>query len=532
MPQFQVGPLTVLLFLSTINMVNFIDRGIVPGAPVEFSEFISRTLHKDCDSQGVWLGLLTSSFIGCYSIASLVFGHLVRSVRPFRLLGAGLSIWLLALVLSGLAQWLADGPATFYFFLFARALSGVGEAAFQCIVPPYVEDFAPPGAKTLWLGVFFTAIPTGTALGFVYGAAVASSVGWGWAYLLEVVMTAPLVALSFWLPPAELLVARRAAAAPRPSAPLLADDDAAAAAALAAAVAPLDDGSSDGEKPAGGAPPPTVWGQLWWLLRDAPFMLVVLGYGAYTFTTQGISAFGPLFLLGLGDFTSELEASTSFGLVVALGGVVGTPLGGWLTDRIANRGGSGGGGGGGAADGGGGGGAAANLRSARVLVASITLEIGLATAVLVAAAFAANAQQTALFLILLGVGILLAFGTSAGITRAVMLLVPDPQMRAFAIAIETLLLHLFGDVPSPVVVGALKDAIAPSCSLAPNCGNATDPGSGAAAAVCANPADRDGLFATLLLTTLWMLWTVGLWAACIAVLLCRRPPPRATINEP
>ena len=109
-------------------------------------------------------------------------------------------------------------------------------------------------------------------------------------------MTAPLVALTFWLPPAELLVARRAAAAPRPSAPLL-DDDAAAAAALAAAVAPIDDGSSDGEKPAGGAPPPTVWGQLWWLLRDAPFMLVVLGYGAYTFTTQGISAFGPLFLV-------------------------------------------------------------------------------------------------------------------------------------------------------------------------------------------------------------------------------------------
>ena len=50
---------------------------------------------------------------------------------------------------EALAQWLADGPATFYFFLFARALSGVGEAAFQCIVPPYVEDFAPPGAKTV-----------------------------------------------------------------------------------------------------------------------------------------------------------------------------------------------------------------------------------------------------------------------------------------------------------------------------------------------------------------------------------------------
>ena len=103
-----------------------------------------------------------------------------------------------------------------------------------------------------------------------------------------------------------------------------------------------------------------------------------------------------------------------------------------------------------------------------MLVASITLEIGLATAVLVAAAFAASAQQTALFLILLGVGILLAFGTSAGITRAVMLRRVLDQMRAFAIAIETLLLHLRAARPSSSAPSRTRS---PCCSLAPNCGN-------------------------------------------------------------
>ena len=33
----------------------------------------------------------------------------------------------------------------------------VGEASFQCIIPPYIEDFAPAESKSLWLSIFFTA---------------------------------------------------------------------------------------------------------------------------------------------------------------------------------------------------------------------------------------------------------------------------------------------------------------------------------------------------------------------------------------
>ena len=69
----------------------------------------------------------------------------------------------LTLMLSGSAMWLGDRPSSYCFLVLCRAASGIGEAAFQCIVPPYIEDFAPPEAKSLWLSVFFTAIPVGQA---------------------------------------------------------------------------------------------------------------------------------------------------------------------------------------------------------------------------------------------------------------------------------------------------------------------------------------------------------------------------------
>jgi len=44
-----------------------------------------------------------------------------------------------------------------------------------------------------------------------------------------------------------------------------------------------------------------------------------------------------------------------------------------------------------------------------------------------------------------------------------MLLVPT-AMRGFAIAILSLGLHAFGDVPAPLLVGLVKDALAPGCN--------------------------------------------------------------------
>jgi MFS family permease len=72
-------------------------------------------------------------------------------------------------------------------------LSGIGEASFQCLVPPYIDDHSPPKHKALWLATFFTAVPVGASIGYGYGASLASTLGWQWAFWLEVLPMAPFV---------------------------------------------------------------------------------------------------------------------------------------------------------------------------------------------------------------------------------------------------------------------------------------------------------------------------------------------------
>lgn len=63
---------------------------------------------------------------------------------------------------SGLAPYLLSHNS-FYILVASRVLSGVGEASFQTVVPPYIDDNAPPLKRGLWLSIFYMAIPVGTA---------------------------------------------------------------------------------------------------------------------------------------------------------------------------------------------------------------------------------------------------------------------------------------------------------------------------------------------------------------------------------
>ena len=45
---------------------------------------------------------------------------------------------------------------------------GLGEASFCALTAPFIDDYAPPGAKTSWLALFYTMIPTGVAIGFIF----------------------------------------------------------------------------------------------------------------------------------------------------------------------------------------------------------------------------------------------------------------------------------------------------------------------------------------------------------------------------
>lgn len=50
---------------------------------------------------------------------------------------------------------------------------GVGEASFQVVAAPYIQDNA-GDEQGAWLGYYYTAIPFGTCVGYGFGAALAT----------------------------------------------------------------------------------------------------------------------------------------------------------------------------------------------------------------------------------------------------------------------------------------------------------------------------------------------------------------------
>lgn len=56
--------------------------------------------------------------------------------------------------------------------LLCRLLIGAACGPFVALAAPLVDDMAPPAKKSLWLAVLFVCIPTGFALGFLFGGLV------------------------------------------------------------------------------------------------------------------------------------------------------------------------------------------------------------------------------------------------------------------------------------------------------------------------------------------------------------------------
>ena len=122
------------------------------------------------------------------------------------------------------------------------------------------------------------------------------------------------------------------------------------------------------------------------------------------------------------------------------------------------------------------------------------------------------------FLLLLTLGAFSLFMTTAGNNIAIMRSVPR-EHRSFALALATLGAHLFGDVPSPIVLGALEDALAPKC--VPEYDDDGDDGGFSIGPECAS--QRAKLRFTWLLCVLWLGWTVlGFGAAWLIVFRRRR----------
>jgi MFS family permease len=184
-----VNPTGVYCALVLISFLNYTDRAILPGSANEFLRLISSTLSTD--RPDIYLGILQSSFIIGFSFASIIVGHLVHFRGPFYLCAAGLGLWVTSTILSGVGFYLES----FVLLLIGRMMSGIGEASFVCIAPPWIAKYAPEGRKGRWLAIFYTALPVGTAFGYSYAAFIANSLGVHWAFFMESMAMLPLIAI-------------------------------------------------------------------------------------------------------------------------------------------------------------------------------------------------------------------------------------------------------------------------------------------------------------------------------------------------
>ncbi|EQC29347.1 hypothetical protein SDRG_12811, partial [Saprolegnia diclina VS20] len=228
--------------------------------------------------------------------------------------------------------------------------------------------------------------------------------------------------------------------------------------------------------------PHSFWRETFEIAKNPAFLASAFGLSAFTFTIQGMVAFAPAILIGYG-LLSESIASTAFGGIVVLAGLIGSPLSGYILDKVV-RGHEG-------------------DRFFRLHRAAFQMFVSIATGVALLLVSLGFMSSKFVFLGLVFLGFLFVFATQTVTTIVIMMSVSDAQ-RGYAMGLSTFIQHLFGDVPAAVILGALKDMWAPNCGSKVNASgkDVLDPN-------C--HLDKDGLRYTLAFAYGWLLWTVLCW---------------------
>jgi len=271
-------PRTALTLLTALNLLNYIDRSVL------FA--VQPLVQKEFHLSNTQVGYLTTAFIGFYMVAAPFTGPLADRYSRKLIIVLGAVFW------SGLTL-LTAVTHTYWELLVRHTLVGIGEATFVTIAPTFVADLFPEEVRGRIFGIFYLAIPVGTAAGYLLGGKLGPSLGWRYPFY---VAAAPgfLLALTIWFLPEP----------PRGQFDTLKETPERA----------------------------TLFG----LARNPAFLTCTLGMAAGTFSLGGIQVWMPTFLSQIRGYTLE-AANLSFGKIVVVDGILASIIGGWLGDRLLRR---------------------------------------------------------------------------------------------------------------------------------------------------------------------------------------------------
>jgi predicted MFS family arabinose efflux permease len=264
-----------LVLLIGLNLLNYIDRYILPG---EVS-LIQREFHAT-DQQ---MGALTTALFFFYMFAAPATGWLGDRFRRKPLIIAGAVLWSVATL--GTA-WVHD-----YRTLYVRhALVGVGEATFGIFAPAVLADFYPERDRNRILSIFYLAIPVGAALGYLAGGEMGSAWGWRAPFMFCAVPGLVIAALYGWV-----------------------------------GAEPVRGASDHVKKTVDRS---TFLG----LFSNRAFLTGTFGLAMLTFAMGGISSWVPEFLRRSAGMSTG-KASLVVSAITVVDGIAGTIAGGWVAQR-------------------------------------------------------------------------------------------------------------------------------------------------------------------------------------------------------
>ena len=278
------GAHSALLLLLGINLFNYIDRQLLAALEPD----IRATFFAADDVNAMTkTGLLGVAFFVTYMISAPILGLLADRISRWIIVGLAVILWSLASGCSGLA-------ATFAILFATRIFVGIGEGGYGPAAPTILSDLFPIERRGRIMAIFYTAIPVGSALGYVIGGLVGAHLGWRWAFYFVTPPGLLLGLLCFWQRDPRVAAHHLVLESPRRS--------------LANYLR---------------------------LFRTRSYLINCIAQTLMTFVTGGLGFWASAYLRYRNQ--SPDVGMTIFGLITVVAGLVSTLLGGIIADKLRSR---------------------------------------------------------------------------------------------------------------------------------------------------------------------------------------------------
>ena len=421
----------VLLVLCLANVLNYVDRGALSGMlPILDQEF-QDTKFED--------GVLGGSFMVSYAVCCVAFAYLSERFNAFALISMGMVTWIISAVMGGFAV----GPRT---LIAARVFSGTAEGSLQAIGPTLLQDLSKKSGRTdggtLWLTVFFVCQNAGVALGNILAGLAGQQ--WRWVFRGEAMSMLPVLgALLYFVWVTREKYHHDGRSSPSNGRPQESLENPFIGGHHGMNINSTTTTTEEEEKqqqqrPTRGERPLLALskGTIEFVQRfkrlftNPTWCLLALGYGAFTFGNGALTFWMSEFCTQVYPSLSLKSVDMSVGLTVALAGVVGTYFGGILLKM-----------------------AGPSVFNSCVLSA---VEVTVGSMIVTSAIAASTTLSYGGFLAIFGLGGACMFLTTSPVNLALLESV-HPDDRSLSMAMSIVVMHLVGDMPSPMISGLLWD---------------------------------------------------------------------------